>query len=82
MDIPSGSVLSRISESERIHEGAKEIVKDQLEILESARSGKAEYRTGMPEIYDGENPTRSKGCLSQAWSVGELLRVYEVIEKG
>ena len=60
--------------------GAKEIVKDQLEILESA------LREGcigqLPEIYDGENPTRSKGCFAQAWSVGELLRVYEVIEKG
>ena len=59
--------------------GAKEIVKDQLEILESA------LREGcigqLPEIYDGENPTRSKGCFAQAWSVGELLRVYEEIEK-
>ena len=59
--------------------GAKEIVKDQLEILESA------LREGcigqLPEIYDGENPTRSKGCFAQAWSVGELLRVYEAIEK-
>ena len=58
---------------------AKEIVKDQLEILESA------LREGcigqLPEIYDGENPTRSKGCFAQAWSVGELLRVYEAIEK-
>lgn len=58
---------------------AKETVKDQLEILESA------LREGcigqLPEIYDGENPTRSKGCFAQAWSVGELLRVYEAIEK-
>ncbi|EPD63480.1 hypothetical protein HMPREF1216_01643 [Coprococcus sp. HPP0048] len=61
-------------------EEAKKIVKGQLEVLESA------LREGcigqLPEIYDGENPTRSKGCFAQAWSVGELLRVYEVIEKG
>ena len=41
-------------------EEAKKIVKGQLEVLESA------LREGcigqLPEIYDGENPTRSKGC--------------------
>ena len=31
----------------------------------------------LPEIYDGADPTLSKGCFAQAWSVGELLRVYE-----
>ena len=35
----------------------------------------------IPEIYDGENPVSSKGCFAQAWSVGEMLRVYEAIEK-
>lgn len=58
---------------------AKEKVKEQLLVLESA------MREGcigqLPEIYDGINPTSSKGCFAQAWSVGELLRVYEKIEK-
>lgn len=36
----------------------------------------------LPEIYDGENPSVGKGCFAQAWSVGEMLRVYEAIEKG
>lgn len=32
----------------------------------------------IAEIYDGKNPTISRGCYAQAWSVGELLRaVYE-----
>lgn len=32
----------------------------------------------IAEIYDGEEPTVSRGCFAQAWSVGELLRaVYE-----
>lgn len=60
-------------------EKAKEIVKDQLEVMESV------LREGcigqLPEIYDGKNPCSSKGCFAQAWSVGEILRVYEVIEK-
>ena len=35
----------------------------------------------LPEIYDGDFPAGSKGCFAQAWSVGELLRVYEELEK-
>lgn len=58
---------------------SKEEVKEMLETIESA------MREGcigqLPEIYDGENPVSSKGCFAQAWSVGEILRVYEAIEK-
>ena len=58
---------------------AKEEVKAQMEVLDSA------MREGcigqLPEIYDGENPVSSKGCFAQAWSVGELIRVYEALEK-
>ena len=35
----------------------------------------------LPEIYDGDHPTEGKGCFAQAWSVGEVLRVFEAIEK-
>lgn len=57
---------------------AKNTVKQQLEVMESAL---AEGCIGqLPEIYDGENPTSSKGCFAQAWSVGEILRVYEALE--
>lgn len=59
---------------------AKQCVKEQLEVMESA------MREGcigqLPEIYDGENPVSSKGCFAQAWSVGEILRVYEALERG
>ena len=34
----------------------------------------------LPEIYDGECPREGKGCFAQAWSVGEMLRVYEALE--
>ena len=57
---------------------AKETVRRQLEVMESAlREGCVGQ---LPEIYDGENPTISKGCFAQAWSVGEILRVYEALE--
>ncbi len=35
----------------------------------------------LPEIYDGDCPGQSKGCYAQAWSVGELLRVFEELER-
>ncbi len=54
-------------------------VESDLEMLDSA------IRYGcigqLPEIYDGDNPSVSKGCFAQAWSVGEILRVYHVLEE-
>ncbi len=35
----------------------------------------------LPEIYDGHEPKQGKGCYAQAWSVGEILRVYEMLEQ-
>lgn len=59
-------------------EESKEEVREQLEVMESA------MREGcigqLPEIYDGGNPSSSKGCFAQAWSVGEILRVYEAVK--
>lgn len=61
-------------------EKAGKEVRSQMEVLESA------LREGcigqLPEIYDGENPVSSKGCFAQAWSVGEILRVYAALEGG
>lgn len=31
---------------------------------------------GIAEIFDGEFAFRTRGCYTQAWSVGELLRAY------
>lgn len=35
----------------------------------------------VPEIYDGNPPYQPNGCISQAWSVGELLRSIALVEK-
>ena len=35
----------------------------------------------LPEIYNGDAPAFSRGCFAQAWSVGEMLRVYETLER-
>lgn len=56
---------------------AARVVREQLEPMEAA------LREGcigqLPEIYDGMTPAQSKGCFAQAWSVGEMLRVYEAL---
>lgn len=31
---------------------------------------------GVAEVFDGSFPCTSRGCYTQAWSVGELLRAY------
>ncbi len=57
---------------------AKQYVRQQLRSIEAAlREGCVGQ---LPEIYDGQNPISSKGCFAQAWSVGEILRVYECLE--
>ncbi len=56
---------------------AAEAVRGRLDALEPMlREGSAGQ---LPEIYDGDFPTESKGCFAQAWSVGEMLRVFEAL---
>ena len=58
---------------------SKEAVRNQLQAVEGMlRQGCAGQ---LPEIYDGDHPTDGKGCFGQAWSVGEMLRVFEVLER-
>ena len=57
---------------------AKTDVREQLSAMEAMmRQGCAGQ---LPEIYDGDFPCDGKGCFAQAWSVGEMLRVFEAIE--
>ena len=57
---------------------AARIVRAQLDALEAMmREGCAGQ---LPEIYEGDFPTESKGCFGQAWSVGEMIRVFEDVE--
>ena len=35
----------------------------------------------ISEIYDGDPPHTPRGAVSQAWSVGSLLRIYEMIQQ-
>nr|MBR4280181.1 glycogen debranching enzyme family protein [Clostridia bacterium] len=59
--------------------GDKDAVREALVPMEAA------LREGcigqLPEIYNGDVPAFSRGCFAQAWSVGEMLRVYEALER-
>lgn len=58
---------------------AKDRVGRQLKVMEAC------LREGcigqIAEVYDGLVPGCSKGCFAQAWSVGELLKVYAALEE-
>ena len=34
----------------------------------------------ISEIHDGDPPHSPQGAISQAWSVGEVLRIIELLE--
>ena len=37
--------------------------------------------TSLSEIHDGDPPHAPRGAISQAWSVGEVLRIIDLLEK-
>jgi len=36
---------------------------------------------GVSEIFSGDAPHRPDGCIDQAWSVGELIRLYDLLAR-
>ncbi|MDR0418937.1 MAG: amylo-alpha-1,6-glucosidase [Prevotellaceae bacterium] len=51
-------------------------------IMEQFEEDIADYGiSSIAEVYDGDPPHRQGGCISQAWSVGEVLRAIRLIEK-
>ena len=66
----------------RIHDHSAQALQEVRDLLERMPDLLREGCVGqLPEIYDGAHPGPSKGCFAQAWSVGELLRVYEALER-
>ncbi len=58
-------------------EGAKAARK----LLEGFEQALSEYGLGqIPEVYDGDEPHRPGGCIAQAWSVAELLRMHHLLD--
>jgi len=44
-------------------------------IAELRRYAAQEGLGQVPELFDGDAPRRAGGCIAQAWSVAELLRL-------
>lgn len=52
------------------------------ELLLGIRSHLTDYGVGsIAEIFDGDAPFRPNGCVAQAWSVSETLRVWKLLQK-
>jgi predicted glycogen debranching enzyme len=48
-----------------------------MRILESVGTAVQRYGLGtLGEIFDGDAPFAPRGCIAQAWSVGEVLRAW------
>jgi predicted glycogen debranching enzyme len=50
--------------------------------LEPLASRLLDYGLGtLGEIFDGDAPFASRGCIAQAWTVGEVLRAWRALHK-
>jgi len=53
-----------------------------LSYLEPLGSDIGAYGLGtLPEIFDGDPPHSPRGCIAQAWTIGEILRAWNEIAK-
>lgn len=72
---PLGSYFRAYLKVNNYTNEAKEVVKKQLNFFEDAlREGCVGQ---VAEIYDGIIPNESRGCFAQAWSVSEILKIYD-----
>jgi glycogen debranching enzyme len=56
-------------------EKARGFLRPMLDHMKSAGVG------SMSEIFDGDPPMRPRGCIAQAWTVGEVLRALAGIDR-
>ena len=59
--------------SEESRREAAEAIATLIEHLRSGCLGQ------IAEVYDAEEPRRQEGCVGQAWSVAEVLRVAAMV---
>lgn len=64
------ALLSIKGRSKAVRSQAREL----LQPLLSLQAGGVET---LPEVFDGSSPHRPGGCISQAWSVAEVLRAWK-----
>jgi len=61
----------------RVSEYQAQARSEALKLLQPIRRHLAEAGLGyVSELFDGDAPQQPRGCIAQAWSVGEILRAY------
>ena len=61
----------------RVHRGSAQARREAAAMLQGMRDHLGDAGLGtIAEIFEGDPPHASRGCISQAWSVGEVLRAY------
>lgn len=61
----------------KVHHHSKQAIETALELMQPLIDHLEDgCLGGIAEIFDGTQPCTSRGCYTQAWSVGELIRVY------
>jgi len=66
----------------RVHGSSPEAIQQALEWLAPLEEHLWDAGLGqISEIFDGDAPHRPRGCIAQAWSVGEILRVRAHVTK-
>lgn len=61
----------------KVHDHSPEAVERALEMIQLMEDHMQDgCINGIAEIFDGEAPCTSRGCYTQAWSVGEIFRAY------
>jgi predicted glycogen debranching enzyme len=67
------ALLSVRGRSKKVRSHARELLRPLLEVQAGAVGS-------LPEVFDGNRAQRPGGCISQAWSVAEVLRAWEMTE--
>jgi predicted glycogen debranching enzyme len=62
-----------------VNDGSEESRKRAKEILRPLLELEAGGLNTIPEVFDGDAPQRPGGCISQAWSVAEVIRAWSKI---
>ncbi len=58
----------------------KKFVREAREMLANFQQDMSDYGIGsVAEVYDGDPPHKPGGTISQAWSVGAVLRIHQMI---
>jgi predicted glycogen debranching enzyme len=71
---PLGAFMSAYCKVNNYSEDSVEFVDELLKDMENHIND--DCIGGIAEILDGDSPHTPRGCYSQAWGVGEMLRVY------